>query len=97
MRGFFGWRLLSTQMICQAHQLYGLFIKTSYSLSVMNLTSISSPILLGVYQASSGSKANDREEIRRRLAMGDAEDDAAADYYCGERVKRKPNLATRLK
>ena len=48
-------------------------------------------------QASSGNKANDREEIRRRLAMGDAEDDVVADYYCGERVARKPNLATRLK
>ena len=48
-------------------------------------------------QASGGNKANHREEIRRRLAMGDAEDDVAADYYCGERVTRKPNLATRLK
>jgi len=37
------------------------------------------------------SRRNDREEIRRKLAMGFDE-----DYYGGERVVKKPSLQTRL-
>ena len=37
------------------------------------------------------SRRNDREEIRRKLAMGGDE-----DYYGGERMFKKPNLQTRL-
>ena len=37
------------------------------------------------------SRRNDREEIRRKLAMGGDE-----DYYGGERAIRKPSLSTRL-
>ena len=37
------------------------------------------------------SRRNDREEIRRRLALG-----ADEDYYAGERAFRKPSLQTRL-
>ncbi|XP_074657986.1 uncharacterized protein LOC141910976 [Tubulanus polymorphus] len=37
------------------------------------------------------SRRNDREEIRRKLAMG-----ADEDYYGGERAYKKPNLQTRL-
>jgi len=39
----------------------------------------------------SWSRRNDREEIRRKLAMGGDE-----DYYGGERMFKKPNLQTRL-
>ncbi|XP_023223373.1 myb-like protein P isoform X3 [Centruroides sculpturatus] len=37
-------------------------------------------------------RRNDREEIRRKLAM----DSDSEDYYLGERVTRKPSLTTRL-
>ena len=37
------------------------------------------------------SRRNDREEIRRKLAMGVEE-----EYYGGERMYKKPNLQTRL-
>ncbi len=37
------------------------------------------------------SRRNDREEIRRKLAMGGDE-----EYYGGERMYKKPNLQTRL-
>ncbi len=37
------------------------------------------------------SRHNDREEIRRKLAMGTDE-----EYYGGERMFKKPNLQTRL-
>uniref|UniRef100_T1J4T4 AMMECR1 domain-containing protein n=1 Tax=Strigamia maritima TaxID=126957 RepID=T1J4T4_STRMM len=37
-------------------------------------------------------RRNDREEIRRRLAMGSDTD----EYYGGERITRKPSLQTRL-
>ncbi|XP_013785612.1 general transcriptional corepressor trfA-like [Limulus polyphemus] len=37
-------------------------------------------------------RRNDREEIRRKLAM----DSDGDDYYCGERVTKKPSLSTRL-
>ena len=37
------------------------------------------------------SRQNNREEIRRKLAMGIDE-----EYYFGERMGRKPNLQTRL-
>lgn len=37
------------------------------------------------------TRRNDREEIRRKLAMGFDE-----DYYGGERVNKKPSLQTRL-
>ena len=37
------------------------------------------------------SRRNDREEIRRKLAMGVDE-----EYYGGERMYKKPNLQTRL-
>ncbi|XP_076311652.1 uncharacterized protein LOC143225684 isoform X2 [Tachypleus tridentatus] len=37
-------------------------------------------------------RRNDREEIRRKLAM----ESDGEDYYCGERVTRKPSLSTRL-
>lgn len=37
-------------------------------------------------------RRNDREEIRKKLAM----DSDTEDYYCGERVTRKPSLSTRL-
>ncbi|CAH1782269.1 unnamed protein product, partial [Owenia fusiformis] len=36
------------------------------------------------------NRRNEREEIRRKLAMGDE------DYYGGERTLKKPNLSTRL-
>ncbi|XP_076370221.1 uncharacterized protein LOC143256635 [Tachypleus tridentatus] len=35
---------------------------------------------------------HDREEIRKKLAM----DSDSEDYYCGERVTKKPSLSTRL-
>ncbi|OWF49095.1 J domain-containing protein DDB_G0295729-like isoform X2 [Mizuhopecten yessoensis] len=38
------------------------------------------------------SQRNDREEIRRKLAMGGLEE----DYYGGERSYKKPNLSKRL-
>lgn len=38
------------------------------------------------------SRRNDREEIRRRLAMATSEE----EYYGSERAFRKPNLQTRL-
>ena len=38
------------------------------------------------------SRRNDREEIRRKLAMAGADD----DYYAGERILKRPNLQTRL-
>ncbi|XP_013786803.1 myb-like protein P, partial [Limulus polyphemus] len=37
-------------------------------------------------------RQHDREEIRRKLAM----DSDSEDYYCGERVTKKPSLSTRL-
>ncbi|XP_064455644.1 uncharacterized protein LOC135366729 isoform X2 [Ornithodoros turicata] len=37
-------------------------------------------------------RRNDREEIRRKLAM----DTDAEETYCGDRVNRKPSLTTRL-
>ena len=37
------------------------------------------------------SRRTDREEIRRKLAMGGDE-----EYYGGERAYKKPNLQTRL-
>lgn len=37
-------------------------------------------------------RRNDREEIRKKLAM----DSDNEEYYCGERVTRKPSLTTRL-
>lgn len=37
-------------------------------------------------------RRNDREEIRRRLAMGSDTD----DYYGGERASKKPSLQARL-
>ncbi|XP_076323846.1 uncharacterized protein LOC143232380 isoform X2 [Tachypleus tridentatus] len=37
-------------------------------------------------------RQHDREEIRRKLAM----DSDSEDYYCGEKVTKKPSLSTRL-
>ena len=39
------------------------------------------------------SRRNDRDEIRRKLAMGGGADE---DYYGGERAFRKPNFQSRL-
>lgn len=49
------------------------------------------PVKLNIKSLKSlQARRNDREEIRRKLAMGDE------DYYGGERTLRKPNLQTRL-